>query len=69
MRYNVGDVIRMPHYYYSTNRKRVWRVTGEHLGAIEQEGTYSLVPLDILENEPIHVPCIILETHPDVEKV
>ena len=64
----VGDTIRVPHY--STAKGfRVWKVTGVHLGAEKQEGTYALKPLDVSENEPVHVPCLMLETNPAVEKV
>lgn len=70
-RFNVGDTVRMPHYDLAggPDRKRVWKVVGVHLGATHQEGTYAMVPLDYVENEAIHVPTIILETHPLVERV
>lgn len=42
---------------------------GVHLGGEWQEGTYHLVPVDVHDNETIHVPCIILETHPSIERV
>lgn len=70
-RFNVGDVIRMPHYDTAggPSLNRVWKVHGVHLGATHQEGTYHLVPLDYEKNEPIHVPCVMLESHPFVERV
>lgn len=69
-RFDVGDIIRLPHYpTVPKGRRRVWQVRGVHLGATEQEGTYALKPLDVSENEPIHVPCLMLETHPQVEKI
>lgn len=69
-RYDVTDTIRMPHYgTVGKGAYRVWNITGVHLGATHQESTYALVPVDIEANEPIHVPCLMLETHPEVEKV
>lgn len=66
--FKVGDTIRMPHYETSGGF-RVWQVQGVHLGGTFQEGTYRLMPVDVHDNEPIHVPCIILETHPEIERV
>lgn len=66
--FKVGDIIRMPHYETSGGF-RVWAVHGVHLGGTYQESTYRLTPLDVTENEMIHVPCIMLETHPSVERV
>jgi hypothetical protein len=63
-----GDTIRMPHYE-TTGGYRVWAVQGVHLGGEWQEGTYHLRPVDVHDNETIHVPCIILETHPAIERV
>jgi hypothetical protein len=69
-RFGVGDVVRMPHYELAgKERKRVWKITEESLGGNNQEGTYGMIPLDIADNEPIQVPCLILETHPEIEKV
>lgn len=68
-RYTVGDTIRMKHYPTLEGAYRVWKVVGVHLGATHQEGTYALKPLDVGENEPIHVPCLMLETHGGVERV
>ena len=62
----VHDVIRMPNYE-TAGGFRLWRVTGQHLGGTDQEGTYSLEPLDQLANETIHIPCVMLESHPLVE--
>lgn len=63
-----NDVIRMPAYdTQALGHKRVWQVLGVHLGGANQAGTYELVPLDILEHERIHVPCIMLKTHPNLE--
>ncbi len=64
----VRDIIRMPNFGTSGGF-RVWVIHGVHLGGMYQEGTYHLVPLDVSENECIHVPCIILETHPRIERV
>lgn len=66
--FGVDDTIRIPHYK-TTGGFRVWKVHGVHLGGTYQEGTYRLVPLDVKDNETIHVPCIILETHPGIERV
>lgn len=66
-RIEIGDVLRMPHYpTVSKGRHRVWLVVGQHLGGTEQEGTYELRCCDVLENDRVHVPCLILETHPGV---
>ena len=64
--FDVGDTLRMPHI---TGGYRVWNVSGVHLGAENQEGTYHLTPVDWSSNETIHVPCEILETHPRIEKI
>ena len=66
--FDVGDTLRMPHYE-TAGGFRVWKVEGIHLGGENQEGTYHLKPVDMKENSEIHVPCIILETHPEVEMV
>lgn len=66
--YSVGDTLRMPHYE-TAGGFRVWKVVGVHLGGEKQEGTYHLRPLDIKDNAEIHVPCIVLETHPEIELV
>lgn len=66
--FNCGDTIRMPHYP-TAGGFRVWKITGVHLGATRQESTYELIPLDASENKPINVPCIILETHPGIERM
>ena len=65
-----GDILRTPHYSTTgKGRYRVWIVAGVHLGGDNQEGTYHLRSVDVLDGESIHVPCIILETHPLVELV
>jgi hypothetical protein len=64
----VGDTLRMPHYETSGGF-RVWQVHGVHLGATYQESSYHLIPVEIHENEKLHVPCIILETHPEIERL
>lgn len=66
--FDVGDTIRMPHYE-TAGGFRVWKVEGVHLGGEKQEGTYHLKPVDMKENSEIHIPCIILETHPEIELV
>jgi hypothetical protein len=66
--FNVGNTLRMPHYE-TAGGFRVWVVEGVHLGGEKQEGTYHLKTVDMKENSEIHVPCIILETHPEVEVV
>ena len=67
-RFKPGDTIRMPHYETSGGF-RVWKVVGVHLGGQDQEGTYELITLDALENEKIHVPCIMLELHPLIQRM
>lgn len=68
--YTVGDTIRMPDYpTVGEGAYRVWKIVGCHLGATNQEGTYSLVPLDIRPNEQIQVPCVMLDKHPGIERV
>lgn len=64
----VGDTIRLENYK-TAGGFRVWKVVGVHLGATQQESTYALKPLDVSENETIHVPCLMLETHGGVERV
>lgn len=64
----VGDTLSMPHYEMAGGF-RVWTVKGVHLGGDKQEGTYHLKTVDMRENSEIHVPCIILETHPEIEVV
>ncbi len=66
--FKVGDVIRMPHYP-TVGGFRVWKVIACVLGATNQEGTYELEPVDIHPNYEIRVPCVMLETHPLVERV
>lgn len=68
MRFVVGDTIRMPHYE-TTGGFRVWKIIACILGGTYQEGTYTLRPLDVLENHQIEVPCIMMETHPKIERV
>jgi hypothetical protein len=68
--FKVGDTIRMPHYEtVGKGRFRVWKIIGCHLGATNQESTYAMVPVDVDENELIHVPCLMLETHQSVERI
>lgn len=62
-----GEVVRLPHYDTCPNQWRVYLVVGVHLGGLNQEGTYSLRCCEILENETIHVPCVMLETHPAIQ--
>jgi hypothetical protein len=66
--FSTGDTLRMPHYE-TAGGYRVWKVEGVHLGGEKQEGTYHLKAVDIKDNAEIHVPCIILETHPSIEVV
>ena len=67
-RFAVGDVIRMPNYP-TCGGFRCWKVVGEHLGGEAQEGTYELVPLDVWDNKPVQVPCVMLETHPGLVRM
>lgn len=66
--YKVGDTITMPHYETKPGRNRVWKIVRVALGGNGQEGTYSLEPLDMMRGEPIEVPCIMLETHPGIQR-
>lgn len=66
--YSVGDILRMPNYVTASGF-RVWKIVGCHLGATGQEGTYELMPLELKGNKTINVPCIILETHREIERV
>jgi len=66
--FSVGDVLRMRHYA-TAGGFRVWVVEGVYLGAEKQEDTYHLRAVDIDDNAEIHVPCIILETHTEIEVV
>lgn len=69
--FSPGDVIQMPHYQTAGGpiRTRAWKITGVHLGGENQEGTYQMIPLDYCENQPIHVPCVMLDQHPLVKRV
>ena len=62
----IGDVLRIRHYETCPNQWRVYLVVGCCLGGEGQEGTYELRSCDLTENECIHVPCIMLETHAGV---
>lgn len=66
--YSVGDTLRIKHYP-TAGGFRVWKVYSVNLGATRQEGTYELRPLDVSDNKPIQVPCLLLETHSGVERV
>lgn len=66
--FSVGDVVRMPNYELAGGY-RAWVVVGCHLGASKQESTYQLKVIDMSENKIIHVPCLIMETHSQIEVV
>jgi hypothetical protein len=66
--FSVNDVIRLPKYRTRLGY-RCWKIQGVHLGGVEQESTYELIPLDILDFYPIQIPCIILDTHPNITKI
>ena len=66
--FKVGDIIRMPRYETSSGY-RVWKVIGCYLGSVGQEGSYELYPIDMNCGETIQVPCIILESHPNIIRV
>ena len=63
--YRVNDIVRMP--IENKGGFRVWKIVGVHLGALGQESSYALQPLDKDENKTLHVPCAILETHPGIK--
>ena len=65
MAYKVHQIIRMKTEKYT----RFWKVVGVHLGALDQESTYALKPLDKYENEEIQVPVNMMDNHPSVEAV
>ncbi len=68
-KFSAGDTIRMPHYA-TAGGFRVWMIEAVYYGAENQEGTYHLKSLDInASDREIQVPCIILETHPEIEIV
>ena len=67
--YSVGDVIRHENYETVGGGWRVWKVVGVYLGGAKQEGTYELLPLDLMENKPIQVPTVILDMSTSVEWV
>jgi hypothetical protein len=59
----------MPHYGTMPGRYRLWLINSHHLGGTGEESSYELRSLDINDNIELHVPCIILQTHPDITKV
>ena len=64
----IGEVIRTAHYAtMPRGRYRAWLVVAQHLGGTEQESTYELRTVDCLDNERIHVPCIMLERDQNLE--
>ena len=65
---SVGNVVRMPNYELAGGY-RAWVVVGCHLGASKQESTYQLKAIDMSENKVINVPCLILETHSQIEVI
>jgi hypothetical protein len=66
--YKPGDVIRMKDYP-TKEGWRLWKVIAVNLGALRQESSYELKPLDRKENKPIEVPCVMLELHPGIERM
>lgn len=71
-KYTVGDTIRMPHYEtVPKGTFRVWKIIGIFLGAVAQESVCRLRPLDIRDSTEgdCIVPVIMLETHPQIERV
>ena len=66
--FKAGDVIRMPHYP-TCGGFRCWKVTGVYLGGVKEESTYGLLPLDVSGTDPLHVPCLMLESHHDIVRV
>lgn len=66
--FNVGDVIRLPNYT-TCGGYRCWKIVGIHLGAVKQESTYELIPIDVDANQEIQVPCIILDMNLKISKV
>lgn len=70
-RFDVGDCFRLPNQYPAGcgGRYRIWKVTGVHLGALNQESSYALKPLDRHEGERLQIPCRLLESHPGIERL
>jgi hypothetical protein len=70
--FKTGDVIRLPQYGAdggNIGRSRVYKVVGCYLGADYQEGTYELESLDLkAPDHVIQVPCVMLESHPTIER-
>ena len=72
MKYNVGDIIRIPvHIGF-----RVWQITGVCLGSTGQESNYQMAPLDSKLGENVDgrfaenlVPCEMLDSHGGIECV
>lgn len=72
MKYNVGDIIRLP----VLTGFRVWQITGVCLGSTGKEHNYQLKPLDAKTGENVDgkttenlVPCEMLNSHGGIERV
>lgn len=66
--FQVGDTLRMKNYP-TAGGFRLWKVISHNLGGMHQEGSYGLKPLDQTENEPLNVPCVMLENMDFIERV
>ena len=74
MKYNVGDIIRIP--AASGFGFRVWKITGVCLGATMSEDNYQLIPLDYNLGAGVGgktseslVPKHMMDTHTGIEFV
>ncbi len=66
--FNIGDILRMKNYP-TAGGFRLWKVISHNLGALHQEDSYGLKPLDRTENAPLNVPCVMLENTDFVERI
>lgn len=66
--FNIGDTLRMKDYP-TAGGFRLWKVISHNLGALHQESSYGLKPLDATENAPLNVPSVMLESMEGIERV
>jgi hypothetical protein len=70
MKYQVNDIIRMPHFETMPKGTfRFWKVMAYHLGSTVQESVVRLMPIDCADSTEgdCLVPLIMIETHPAIE--
>lgn len=66
--FQIGDTLRMKNYS-TAGGFRLWKVISHNLGALHQESSYGLKPLDQTENAPLNVPCVMLESMEGIERL